>query len=105
VRGPVGSLRWGRCHVVEYGFLGTSSLGRFRNRPSFGWKRWNHHRHLPGRAPVRDPTWEKSWVKLPRSTHTFLATAEGWVYLAKIIDLSTQRLAGGTLLRTRKLSR
>jgi transposase-like protein len=32
-------------------------------------KRWNHHRRLPVRAPVLDPTWEMFGAKLPGPTY------------------------------------
>jgi putative transposase len=33
-------------------------------------------------------------VKLPRSTHSYIATGEGWLYLATVIDLFSRKIVG-----------
>ena len=36
-------------------------------------------------------------MQFPRSTHPYLATAEGWVYLAVIIDLFSRQVVGWSM--------
>ena len=38
---------------------------------------------------------------MPRPTHPYLATAEGWLYLAVIIDLVSRRVVGCVFRRCR----
>jgi len=37
---------------------------------------------------------EGLWVKFPRSTHPYIATGEGWLYLAGVKDVFTCELVG-----------
>jgi putative transposase len=36
-------------------------------------------------------------VKLPRSTHPYIRTAEGWLYVAAVIDLYSRRVVGWSM--------
>lgn len=40
---------------------------------------------------------EGPWVKFPRSTHPYIRTARGWLYLAVVLDLHSRKVVGWSM--------
>ena len=75
------SMVW---HVQSRGYLRIGNLGYFLAQ------KWWEPDELRGSCPVL----RGAGAEMPRSTHPYIWTEEGWLYLAVVLELYSRKVIG-----------